>query len=202
MAYAEGYIKQGKDKGIKKEVKGYWGDLILSPYYTFGVDSDTPNNYATSLYDIYNKDTGSEQHRHHTVEIAVYNLISHIYEIEYNNIYQMTIEHDIYSGLGNKDSSRNILQPVRINDNTTNSNTNNEEEESEYIEEIISNSVKQINIEEDEINQTNSKILQNIEESYRNIKIYPIVGPTSSKYNKLKDLKFDMMFISSNSTQV
>ena len=27
MAYAEGYMKTGKDQGLKKEVKGFWGDI-------------------------------------------------------------------------------------------------------------------------------------------------------------------------------
>ena len=39
--YAEGIMKKGRDKGLKKDVRGYWGDIVLSPYVTFGVDADT-----------------------------------------------------------------------------------------------------------------------------------------------------------------
>ncbi len=55
LSYAEGVMKRGKEKGIKKEVKGFWGDIINSPYLSFGVDSETPNKHAEGLYDIYNK---------------------------------------------------------------------------------------------------------------------------------------------------
>jgi dynein assembly factor 3, axonemal len=70
LSYAPGVMKVGKDKGMKKEVKGYWSDVIVSPYFTFGYDSETPNSYATGLYEIMNKDSGTEQHRHHTVEVV------------------------------------------------------------------------------------------------------------------------------------
>jgi dynein assembly factor 3, axonemal len=55
MSYTEGFMKKGKDKGIKKEVKGYWGDIVSSPYFSFGIDSPTPNKFAEGLYEIYNK---------------------------------------------------------------------------------------------------------------------------------------------------
>merc|ERR1712166_1612908 len=38
----------------------------------------------------------------HTVEIAVYNVMSWLYEIETGNVYRMARSHDIYSGLGKK----------------------------------------------------------------------------------------------------
>merc|ERR1712166_1420371 len=38
----------------------------------------------------------------HTVEIAVYNVMSWLYEIETGNVYRMARSHDIYSGLGEK----------------------------------------------------------------------------------------------------
>jgi len=55
MTYTQGFMKKGKEKGLKKEVKGYWGDVVCSPYFAIGVDSDVPNKYAEGLYEIMNK---------------------------------------------------------------------------------------------------------------------------------------------------
>ena len=100
MSYAEGIMKKGKEKGLKKEVRGFWADVVASPYFTFGVDCETPNKFAEGLYEIFNKNTGTEQHRHHAVEIAMYNMLSYLWEMETGQRYAMTKEHDVYSGLG------------------------------------------------------------------------------------------------------
>jgi dynein assembly factor 3 len=55
MTYTEGFMKKGKEKGMKKEVKGFWGDIVSSPYFAIGIDSDTPNKFAEGLYEIINK---------------------------------------------------------------------------------------------------------------------------------------------------
>jgi hypothetical protein len=31
---------KGKDRGLKKEVKGYWVDLVVGPFAAMGVDCD------------------------------------------------------------------------------------------------------------------------------------------------------------------
>jgi hypothetical protein len=46
------------------------------------------------------QDTGTEQHRHHTVEIAVFNILSALWEIETGVPYVMSKPNDIFSGLG------------------------------------------------------------------------------------------------------
>jgi dynein assembly factor 3 len=133
-SYAEGVLKSGKDKGIKKEIKGYWGDITMGPFTTFGIDADTRvafmresrglseganakaqetmvfadagagskelHKLTENLFEIYNKNTGTEQHRHHTVEIAMFNLFSYLWELETGKAYVMTKANDIYSGLG------------------------------------------------------------------------------------------------------
>ena len=48
-------MKKGKEKGLKKEVRGLWTDIVASPYYSFGVDCETPNKFAEGLFEIYNK---------------------------------------------------------------------------------------------------------------------------------------------------
>lgn len=55
MSYLEGVMKVGRDRGMKKEVKGYWGDIVCSPYFSFGIDCDTPNEFAKGLFEIVNK---------------------------------------------------------------------------------------------------------------------------------------------------
>jgi hypothetical protein len=44
--------------------------------------------------------TGTEQHRHNFAEVAVYNMLSYLWEIETGTVYKMAKPHDIYSGLG------------------------------------------------------------------------------------------------------
>jgi dynein assembly factor 3 len=126
MTYAEGVMKRGKDAGHKKEVKGYWGDIVSSPYFSFGVDVDSRivdstdkkalsdavvsahggtgasqcHKHVEGLFEIMNKNTGTEQHRHHTVEVSMYNMFSYLWEIETNSPYKMAKAHDVYSGLG------------------------------------------------------------------------------------------------------
>jgi dynein assembly factor 3, axonemal len=84
-------------------VRGFWGDVVNSPYISFGIYCETPNEFAKDLYKILNKGTGAAQHRHHTVEISIYNILSFLYEMENGRIYEMRKKHDIYSGLGVKD---------------------------------------------------------------------------------------------------
>ena len=111
LSYVEGVIKKGKDKGERKGVLGFWGDIVGGPFFSFGIDSDVPDKHAEGLYEILNKNTGTEQHRHHTVEIAMYNLFSMLWEIETGTVYRMKKKNDIYSGLGSDDLSRNVEEP-------------------------------------------------------------------------------------------
>lgn len=37
------------------QVKGFWGDIVCSPYFALGIDCDTPNKHAEGLYEIINK---------------------------------------------------------------------------------------------------------------------------------------------------
>ena len=70
---------------------------------SFGVDCPLPNEAAKSLFKVENKGTGCEQYRHTTVHVAVYHMISMLYEIETGKPYLMKKEHDVYSGLGHDD---------------------------------------------------------------------------------------------------
>ena len=101
-SYAEGIIKQGKEKGTRTDVLGFWGDIAAGPFFSFGVDCDTPNTLAEGLFEILNKGHGTEQHRHHTVEVAMYALFSLLWELETGTVYRMKKKNDIYSGLGSE----------------------------------------------------------------------------------------------------
>lgn len=50
-----GVMKKGKEKGMKKEVRGLWTDIVASPYFSFGIDCETTNKFSEGLFEIYNK---------------------------------------------------------------------------------------------------------------------------------------------------
>ncbi|KUF76464.1 Dynein assembly factor 3 [Phytophthora nicotianae] len=85
--------------------RGLWTDIIVSPYISFGVHCEKPNRFVEQLFEIHNKGTGVEQNRHNTVEVAVYNVLSYLYEIETGKRYQMGKEHDIFSGIGDAEGT-------------------------------------------------------------------------------------------------
>ncbi|OQS05915.1 hypothetical protein THRCLA_02007 [Thraustotheca clavata] len=82
--------------------RGYWLDIIVGPYISFGVDCYQSNRFETDLFEIHNKGTGCEQNRHNTAEVAVFNVLSCLYAIETREMYKMTKAHDVYSGIGEK----------------------------------------------------------------------------------------------------
>ena len=84
-SYTTGMMKAGKDKGMKKDIRGYWLDIVVSPFPAFGVNCEKVNKFAgdeaDGLFYILNKGTGTAQHRHHTVEVATYNVMSYLWEV-------------------------------------------------------------------------------------------------------------------------
>ncbi|CAE7648766.1 Dnaaf3 [Symbiodinium microadriaticum] len=122
MTYVEGAMKRGKNAGDHKEIRGFWGDIVASPYFAFGVDADssspplsaTAASYADGLFEILNKGTGSEQHRHHAVEVAVYNMFCMLWEVEMGTPYTMLKKNDIFSGLGQLDKEQVVSRPAEL----------------------------------------------------------------------------------------
>jgi dynein assembly factor 3 len=119
MTYVEGTMKKGKYAGDLKGIKGYWGDIVVSPYLSFGVDCATPGELEDGLFEIMNKDTGVEQHRHHAAEVSVYSLLCCLWETETGETYRMARKNDIYSGLGSEakamaNSTRYHSSPVPL----------------------------------------------------------------------------------------
>ncbi|CAM9117268.1 unnamed protein product [Ectocarpus sp. 13 AM-2016] len=105
VSYAEGMMVKGEHRGLKKEMRGFWLDIRVGPFITFGVDCDRPNPFAEELFNVLNKGTGTEQHRHNTAEVAVYSTISYLWGLETRGHYAMTKKNDIYSGLGDDSST-------------------------------------------------------------------------------------------------
>lgn len=70
---------QTRERGGRKLRRGYWGDVRVGPFQCFGVDCETPNQQAKGLFKVIGKGGPTEQHRHTTVHIAVYNLLSFLY---------------------------------------------------------------------------------------------------------------------------
>jgi len=138
-SYAEGKAR----KRGSVMARGFWGDLVVSPFHALGTAAYVPTdaearavaalpgapaaadaaaapsstgssggsstrggkkaphvaNFAASLFDVLNRKYGSEQWRHHAVEVATYNLLAWLTEMETGRAYIMRTDNDIYSGL-------------------------------------------------------------------------------------------------------
>ena len=101
MTTTKGRIKHGRDRGMIMDVRGYWLDILNGPFVSHGVeiiddveydgngiDSSSTSSHEVGqplskcLLEVVNEGTGAEQQRHHTVEIAMFNVISLMWGIE------------------------------------------------------------------------------------------------------------------------
>jgi len=89
LSCMRGLLKTGRDKGTQKMIPGYWLDLVVSPFVAWGLKTDLdgyndPVDIETvqCLFEVHNKGTGAEQQRHHSVEIALYNVMKILWEIQ------------------------------------------------------------------------------------------------------------------------
>jgi hypothetical protein len=95
-----------------------------------------PPSFTASLL----QGTGTEQHRHHTVEVAVYNMFSMLWEMEVGEPYSLSRKNDIFSGLGERDGGRPQVQPqVPLVEAEGQKKAPGEQEEEEFVrvEEIL-----------------------------------------------------------------
>ncbi len=106
--YAEARTKR-KDS---KLVRGFWLDIVGGPFVALGVDCHRPNKFAEDLFYIQDKGHGTEQHRHHAVDVSMYNMLSFMYEMETGKKYLMQKRGDIFSGLGEDDGEDNLVGTV------------------------------------------------------------------------------------------
>lgn len=101
--YAEGLLRSGRDKGLRRELRGYWGDSVVGPYIALGIEADH-DELARSLFEVVDKGTGTERFRHNATEVAVYNILSCLWTLETGVRYAMSERHNIYSGLSADDT--------------------------------------------------------------------------------------------------
>eukprot|EP01039_Chlorochromonas_danica_P005549 gene5549-6111_t len=208
LSYTEGTMKAGKEKGVKKQVRGYWGDIVCSPYFAFGIDCDTPNKLAEGLFEILNKDTGTEQHRHHAVEVALHSLFSSLYALEHDAVYQMTQAHDIFSGLG--EDGRLSGEKEDGEEEATPSEKKEEPRvvelaEGEELPTEQTVTVPSTTVEDEQVEKL-AKALEradNIHSCLAKVKLFPMSGSVKDWIGKGK-LKghFDAVFVSSRSAEV
>lgn len=100
---------QGKERGRTKLVRGFWGDVVISPYHALGTHGSIPPSSevgpeaaerAVHLFDIHSRHSGAEQYRHTAEELSVYNVLSWLWELETGERYALKRDHDVYSGIG------------------------------------------------------------------------------------------------------
>jgi len=99
-SFAEGRIQFGRDRGGSNKLQGFWLDILVGPYIAYGVQCDPVDKHTKDLFYIANKGTGAEQHHHHVVEVALYNVLAFMFEMETGKLYKMKKVGDIFSGLG------------------------------------------------------------------------------------------------------
>ncbi|ETP28536.1 hypothetical protein F442_22160 [Phytophthora nicotianae P10297] len=162
--------------------RGLWTDIIVSPYISFGVHCEKPNRFVEQLFEIHNKGTGVEQNRHNTVEVAVYNVLSYLYEIETGKRYQMGKEHDIFSGIGDAEGtpSDDKLVPrfEELNEDTDQSKTTEKELRKQHV--------------------AAQGCAETIKETLQGVKIIPLTGNVEDLFSKKRYTGlFDYAFISS-----
>lgn len=105
---------EGRQKGRSHLRRGFWCDIVSSPFIAFGINTEMPNKHASGLFEIHNKNSGSEQHRHHAVEVAVHTVASCLYEIETGKVYKMKQAHEVWSGLGKANEAADKLKEDEI----------------------------------------------------------------------------------------
>lgn len=173
---------EAKNKHHKSVLcRGLWTDIIVSPYISFGVHCEKPNRFVEQLFEIHNKGTGVEQNRHNTVEVAVYNVLSYLYEIETGKRYQMGEEHDIFSGIGDTNvcSRPSGDKPAQELDDGTNQSTATKEK------------LRKQQVAAQECTKT-------IKETLQGVKVVPLTGNIEDLFSKKRYTGlFDYAFISS-----
>ncbi|KAG6968245.1 hypothetical protein JG687_00003858 [Phytophthora cactorum] len=167
--------------------RGLWTDIIVSPYISFGVHCEKPSRFVEQLFEIHNKGTGVEQNRHNTGEVAVFNVLSYLYEIETGKMYQMGKEHDIFSGIGDTDADNGPLgdKPVpRFEELDGDANQSKQTEE--YVENLHKHQV------------ATQRCAETIKETLQGVKIVPLTGNIEDLFSKKRYTGlFDYAFISS-----
>eukprot|EP01029_Cantina_marsupialis_P013647 TRINITY_DN3024_c0_g1_i2.p1 TRINITY_DN3024_c0_g1~~TRINITY_DN3024_c0_g1_i2.p1 ORF type:complete len:490 (+),score=130.68 TRINITY_DN3024_c0_g1_i2:109-1578(+) len=179
-SYAQG---KSKSEGTSKLLRGFWGDIVASPYLALGLDAPE----ETGLLEIQNKKTGTEQWRHNAGEVATYNMLSLLYAIEHGKPYKMAIPHDIFSGLGEARDDAEATEESKIEE------VDKDMDEEEALAQIEK---KMRDIEVEEKNERTKCIKQGLE----GVKIIPLLTPLASQ-RRLKGI-MDVVLVGSGSVDM
>ncbi|ETW08824.1 hypothetical protein H310_01331 [Aphanomyces invadans] len=174
--------------------RGYWLDIVVGPYIAFGVDCFRSNKFADGLFEIHNKGSGCEQNRHNTTEVAVFNVLSHLHEIETGDIYKMKKAHDVYSGIGEIEDGKVRDGPVQEGDATSENNDHDDVlPRFEVLEDADTNAEK----------TDARKRAQRIVESFDGVKVILLSGPAADLAKKPRyQRKFNHVHVSVHATNL
>lgn len=220
--------------------RGLWTDIVIGPYLSFGVRSDSRHKFAQQLFEIHNKGTGVEQNRHvrcctvlsrrnfkvaascsllgtlttcggtqNTTEVAVFNVLSYLYELEKGEPYVMKKAHDVYSGIGESelDQGSETKQPeacpkiVEVEDDES-SNQRAERCECDQQVQLVAFSDANAHPTRDQLKMSAKEHdarqrAQTIFETFEGVKIIPLTGDLEDMYAKKRySRKFDHVFLS------
>ncbi|CEG46319.1 Dynein assembly factor 3, C-terminal domain [Plasmopara halstedii] len=180
------YIEAKKRHHGSVLCRGLWTDIIMSPYISFGVYCEKPNRFVEQLFEVHNKGTGVEQNRHNTVEVAVYNILSYLYEIETGKMYQMEKEHDIFSGIGGAEN--------------TQAGTTSSDEDISRVEELD----EEVNLSKDNFKkhcgqESGERCPKSMKKMLQGVKVVPLSGNLDELFTKKRYADFfEYVFISSH----
>jgi len=231
----------GREKGLSTQRRGFWCDIIVSPFFALGTSALVPvdaevrasilaeristqqqlkgvassssssssssspvstsegSSYAYQLFDINSRQSGSEQWRHHAVELSTYNIVSWLYELETGKSYHMRTAHDVYSGLSDSITSTSSFE--------TRVDTNNITESNLSVDNTLSNKiVTGVSIEETtalkaELVAAAQRRARTISRSLKNVKVTFLMGDLQNDFLEKRKLQtlFHFVFLSSRS---
>jgi len=216
----------GRERGLSKVVRGFWGDVVVSPYHAFGTHAtDVREGVAGTaaarrlrmLFDVTARHMGSEQYRHTCEEISVHNILAILHEIETGDLYLMRKDHDVYSGVdegrriarlrrkakdldkgdGDKDSS----EPPPGDDDASKSKPKDTEPSTDASQATVSASAAaQARAKYDRARAEAVRRMRTIVRSLQGIKIVPLLGslPEFARRKRYAGL-FDLVCLSGRS---
>jgi hypothetical protein len=238
----------GKEKGLSTQRRGFWCDIVVSPFFSLGTSALVPvdaevrasslaekisqqqikvlsssssssestnaasssssssegKSYAYQLFDINSRQSGSEQWRHHAVEISTYNVVSWLYELETGKGYHMRTAHDVYSGLSEStvpaSGSTTSTQGI---DNVTISTSDDKKIDSEKPLQppLVGVSVEETTALKAELVAAAQRRARTISRSLKNVKVTFLMGDLQGDFFEKKKLQslFHFVFLSSRS---
>lgn len=253
----------GKEKGLSTQRRGFWCDIIVSPFFSLGTSALVPvdaevrasslaekiskqqlkglsssssssssslvlssvssssstllsapssssegKSFAYQLFDINSRQSGSEQWRHHAVELSTYNIVSWLYELETGKGYHMRTAHDVYSGLSESTESISETSSAAASaqsvDTASTVTSNNEKEKLDSdlpSQPLVGVSVEETTALKAELLAAAQRRARTISRSLKNVKVTFLMGDLQGDFIEKKKIQslFHFVFLSSRS---